>query len=41
MFGPLIQKIVLNIMNWNANRVIIVFNIMNWNQNGVKILWVQ
>ena len=41
MFGPLIQKIVLNIKNWNENKVIIVLNIMNWNQNRVKILWVQ
>ena len=41
MFGPLIQKIVLDIVNWNENKVIIVLNIMNWNENRVQILWVQ
>ena len=41
MFGPLIQKIVSDIVNWNENKVIIVLNIMNWNENRVQILWVQ
>ena len=41
MFGPLIQKIVLDIVNWNENKVIIVLNVMNWNENRVQILWVQ
>ena len=41
MFGPLIQKIVLDIVNWNENKVIIVLNIMNWNEKRVQILWVQ
>ena len=40
-FGPLIQKIVLDIVNWHENKVIIVLNFMNWNENRVQILWVQ
>ena len=28
-FGPLMQIIVLNIMNWDEDRVMIVLNIMN------------
>ena len=40
-FGPLIQKVVLGIVNWNENKVIIVLNIMNWNEKRVQILWVQ
>jgi hypothetical protein len=41
MFGPLIQKIVSDIVNWIENKVIIVLNILNWNENRVQILWVQ
>ena len=36
MFGLLIQKIVLDILNWNKNKIIIVLNIMNWDENRVK-----
>ena len=41
MFGSMIQKIFLDNVNWNENKVIIVLNIMNWNENRVQILWVQ
>ena len=41
MFGPLIQKIALNIMIGDKNRVMIVLNIMNGDQDRVKMLCVQ